>query len=107
MFYFLNLCINKKIKVYYVEKGIDKSVKGVLEKVDEYKAITVKLDDNARMRIGFISNFSAIRCIRYKGISVYSNKHIPPKYGYNPLGIPNNVNEKNKQKIKRFGKADI
>lgn len=103
MFNLLKLCLNREVTVYYVEKGIDKDVKGILTKVEDYKAITIKINDGANMRIGFISNFSAIRCIRFKGIPIYNNSHIPPKYGYNPLGIPNNLKEKNKQKIKKFG----
>ena len=102
MFNLLKLCLNREVTIYYVEKGIDKNVKGVLTKVEDYKAITITID-SVIMRIGFISNFSAIRCVRFKGIPVYNNSHIPPKYGYNPLGIPNNLNEKNKQKIKKFG----
>ncbi len=107
MFNLLKLCLNREIMVYYVEKGIDKNVKGILTKIEDYKAITILMSDNAIMRIGFISNFSAIRCIRFKGIPIYNNSHIPPKYGYNPLGIPNNLNEKNKQLLKKFGKTDV
>ena len=107
MFRFLKLCINKKVDVYYIEKGIDKNIKGTLKSVDdEYKAIFLQLEDSAMMRMGFVSNFSAIKCIRYKGIPVYNNSNIPPRYGYNPLGIPNNINEKNKQLVKKFGKKD-
>ena len=104
MFNLLKLCLNKKVSINYVENGIDKNVKGVLKNIEEYKAITIILEDKAIMRIGFISSFSAIRNIRFKGIPVYNNSHIPPRYGYNPLGIPSNTNEKNKQKIKKFGK---
>lgn len=108
MFILLKLCLNKEVSVHYIEDGIDKYEKGVLKKVEDYKAITIQIYENASMRIGFISNFSAIKCIRYKGLPIYNNSHIPPNYGYNPLGIPSNTNEKNKQLLKKFkDKADI
>ena len=108
MFNLLKLCLNKEVSVHYIEKGIDKYEKGILKKVDDYKTITLKISENASMRIGFISDFSAIKSIRFKGIPVYNNSHIPPKYGYNPLALPSNINEKQKQKQKKFGnKTDI
>lgn len=106
MFKLLKLCLNKEVSVNYIEEGIDKHEKGILKKVEEYKAVTLQISENAIMRIGFISNSSAIKSIRFKGLPVYNNSNIPPRYGYNPLGIVNNGNEKNKQIIKKFGKTD-
>lgn len=105
MFEFLKLFINKKVTVNYVERGINKQVKGILLEVDDnFKAVRILLDDNAIMRLGFISSYSAIRNIRFSGIPIYNNSNIPPKYGYNPLNMASNINEKNKQIIKKFGK---
>ena len=107
MFNLLRLCLNKEVSVNYVEKGIDKNVRGVLKNIEDYRAITIHMNDGANMRIGFITSYSAIRNIRFKGIPVYNNSNIPPRYGYNPLGMPNNKNERQKQLIKKFGKTDI
>ena len=104
MFKLLKFCINKIVEVNYVENGINKQVKGILLDVTEYKAIRILMDDNAIIRIGFISSYSAIRNIRFLGFPIYNNSNIPPKYGYNPLHLVGNINEKNKQIIKKFGK---
>ena len=99
----LDLFINKNVTVIYIENGETKKAVGKLIDVDSYKAITLKCD-NLNVRLGFISNFSAIKVIRYRNIPIYHNKYLPPKYGYNPLYLADNSNEKNKIFTKKFGK---
>jgi len=100
MFNILKKFINKKVTVIYIEEGIEKTIVGILTNVEDYRNITIKSDVLRIM--GFISNFSAIKQIRYMGIPIYNNKYLPPHYGYNPLKLPSNVNEKNKIKKKIY-----
>ena len=99
----LNLFINKNVTVIYIEDGVTKKAVGKLTSIDPYKAITIKCDE-LNIRLGFVSNFSAIKTIRYKNIPIYNNKYLPPKYGYNPLCMVDNSNEKKKVYYKKFGK---
>lgn len=92
--------IGKKVTVIYIENGIEKQVTGTLVNVNDYRSVTIK--NEVIIIIGFISNFSAIKKIKYFGIPIYNNMDLPPHYGYNPLKLPNNINEKNKQKEKLY-----
>ena len=102
MFDLLYKFIDKKVTVLYIENGIEKIVKGKLKYVDETRGIII--EDNALIIMGFISNFSAIKKITYYGLPIYKNDNLPPHYGYNPLKLPNNIREKNKQKQKLYMK---
>ena len=100
MFKILKKFINKKVTVIYIENGIEKTIVGILTNVEDYRNITIKGD--TLIKIGFISNFSAIKQIKYMGIPIYNNIYLPPHYGYNPLKLPSNINEKNKIKKKIY-----
>lgn len=100
MFSKLRKLINKKIIIIYIENGIEKAVSGKLIDVDDYKGVTI--ENKVIIRIGFISNFIAIKKITYFGITIFENIDLPPHYGYNPLKLPSNMNEKNKQKQKLY-----
>ncbi len=102
MFEILKKFIGKKITVIYIENGIEKQTTGKLINVDDYRNITICND--VLRKIGFISSFSAIKKIKYLNITIYYNIDLPPHYGYNPLKLPNNINEKNKQKIKLYNR---
>lgn len=103
MFKLLKLFINKKVEVIYIKNGIEKQISGTLIAVDDYRGIVI--EDGVLIRLGFISNFCAIKKIKYLGITIYHNIDLPPHYGYNPLKLPSNMNEKNKQKEKLYKRA--
>ena len=102
MFKILKKFIGKKVTVIYIENGIEKQIVGKLISVDDYRNITISND--VLRKIGFVSNFCAIKKIKYLNITIYHNIDLPPHYGYNPLKLPNNINEKNKQKIKLYNR---
>lgn len=103
MFKILKKFIGKKVTVVYIENGIEKQTTGKLINVDDYRNITIS--NEVLRKIGFISSFSAIKKIKYLNIPIYCNIDLPPHYGYNPLKLPNNINEKNKQKIKLYNRG--
>lgn len=103
MFKLLKLFINKKVEVIYIKNGIEKQISGTLILVDDYRGIVI--EEGVFIRLGFISNFCAIKKIKYLGIPIYNNIDLPPHYGYNPLKLPSNINEKNKQKAKLYKRA--
>lgn len=100
MFDLLKKFIDKKVTVLYLENGIEKTIRGTLKNVDDQRGIVI--EDSVLIIMGFISNFSAIKKVTYYGLEIYKNDNLPPRYGYNPLKLPSNINEKNKQKQKLY-----